>query len=66
MQLERQHRQALLSKLDDAKKELDTHEKMLSRKENENIIPNIEISMFLAQQTIKLIEEGLINNEIDF
>lgn len=66
MQLEKQHRQALLSSLEDAKKDLDIHVKMLSRKENENIAPNIEISMFLAQQRIKLIEESLINNEIDF
>ena len=66
MQLESRHRQALLSELDKAKEELQTANNCLNREDIGSIKEHFEISMFLAQQKIKLIEQSLIDNEIDF
>lgn len=66
MELARKHRVALLNELEKAKEELDTAKSCLNSENNENIKEHFEISMFLAQQKIKLIEQSLIDNEIDF
>lgn len=66
MKLEKQHRQALLHQLDESKKELSILQSCLNAEENQNIKEHFEIQMFLAQQKVKLIEQSLIDNEIDF
>lgn len=66
MELNRDHRQALLNELQKAKDDLYTQEQCLLNHEEESLINWLEISMFLAQERIKLIEKSLIENEIDF
>jgi hypothetical protein len=66
MQLESRHRLALLGELDRTKEELDSARNCLNKEEIGSIKEHFEISMFLAQQKIKLIEQSLIDNEIDF
>lgn len=66
MTIEKQHRVALLNELDKAKEELEVSNSILNKKENDHIKEHFEIAMFLAQQKIKLIEQSLIDNEIDF
>ena len=66
MQLEKQHRQALINELHKAKEVLELERKYLNKKEFENLKQVNEMSMFLAQERIKIIEQSLIDNEIDF
>jgi hypothetical protein len=65
MELEKKHRQTLLDKLNDARIELDQTKKYFLDAP-ENIQHIYEMDMFLLTEKIKLIEQGLINNEIDF
>lgn len=66
MELNKNHRQALLDELQKAKEDLSIQKKCLNKEEGESLINWFEISMFLAQERIKLIEKSLIENEIDF
>ncbi len=66
MTLEKRHRLALLTELDKAKEDLDNSRLCLLKEDIGSIKEHFEISMFLAQQRVKLIEESLIENEIDF
>lgn len=66
MELTREHRRALMSKLEDAKKELDTCKACLEKHKNADIAPFFEMDVFIQQQTIALITNSLINNDIDF
>jgi hypothetical protein len=70
MELQKTHRQNLLWALQEAKEELQTNKDCLNDLQNGEdhrcLIPSFEISLFLSQQKIKLIEQCLINNEIDF
>lgn len=66
MELQKTHRQALLNELEKAKADLDTCTRCLQEDGRTNIQHFFEISIFLAQQRIKLIEQSLIDNEIDF
>lgn len=63
MTLEKQHRQALLTELEKAKYELEIARNGCN---SQDIKPNFEIMMFLAQQRIELIVKSLVENEIDF
>ena len=70
MELQKKHRQKLLYTLEEAKEELKKNQECLNDLEagedNRELIPSFEISLFLSQQKIKLIEKCLIDNEIDF
>ncbi len=66
MELTKHHRQTLLSELEKAKTDLKINTECLSQDDREGIKSFFEMSMFLAQQRITLIEQSLINNEIDF
>lgn len=66
MELEKKHRQALLSELSKAKDELESSNNCLNSNESDGIKEFFEISSFLAQQKINLIEQSLIDNGIDF
>jgi hypothetical protein len=65
MELTKQHREALLNELQNAKENKELQEIRLNKKENDHLIGWIETHIFLAQERIKLIEQCLINNEID-
>lgn len=68
MQLTKDHREALLNELDKAQ-----HDKSIQdgcfvqeQEKNSNLVEWFEISVFLAEQRIKLIKQALTNNEIDY
>lgn len=66
MELTRQHREALISELEKAKEEKDLAELVIRKKEDDHLDGWHAIRLFMAQQKIKLIEQSLIDNEIDF
>lgn len=69
MQLTKQHREALLEELTQAKIKLEQSQSFLNlmfEQKEENALPYAEIQCFLAGERIKLIEKSLIDNEIDF
>jgi len=66
MELEKKHREALLNELEKAKEDLFINKKCLLDKSNENISCLFEISVFLAEKKVELIQDSLVNNEIDF
>ena len=64
MKLEKQHREALINALDNAKSEKELAELVIRNKKDDNLDGFNDIHLFLAQERIKLIEQSLINNEI--
>jgi len=70
MELNKNHREALINELEKAKEDLGTQTRGLqnakAKTEDNHLIEWFEIGMFLAEQRIILIEKSLINNEIDF
>ena len=76
MELLKEHRQSLLNELEKAKADLELQKKCLHKEEskravslsdtNSDLLEWFEISCFLAQERIKLIEKSLIENEIDY
>ena len=66
MELIKKHRMALLNELDKAKEDLERNKICMNDANIEDIKEHFEISMFLAQERVNLIEKSLIDNEIDF
>jgi hypothetical protein len=66
MELTKQHRECLLEELKNAQDDLDLQEQCLTETNLENLKGRFEIHCFLAIQRIKLIEQSLIDNGIDF
>lgn len=70
MQLNKTHREALLTELIKAKDELELGKSVANSKNYETNTDDFkdwrDIKIFLLQEKIKLIEASLIANEIDF
>ena len=66
MELKKDHRQALIAKLQECKEQKELITFYLKNKTDNEFDQLREIDMFIVDQTIKLIETSLINNEIDF
>ena len=66
MELQKQHREALINELQKAKEDKELQELCLNKRDNDHLIGWWEIHIFLAKERIKIIEQSLINNEIDF
>ena len=66
MELNTEHRKALLSELAKAKDELSSRIKCKQYLSNEDLTHWYDISIFLATERISLIEKSLIDNEIDY
>lgn len=66
MKLEKQHRKALINELDNAKEEKELAELVIRNKADDDLDGWHDIRLFMAQQKIKLIEQSLIDNQIDF
>lgn len=66
MKLEKQHREALINELDKAKEEKELAELVIRNKTDDNLDGWHDIHLFMAQQKIKLVEQSLIDNQIDF
>jgi hypothetical protein len=66
MKLEKQHREALINELEKAKEEKDLAELVIRNKKDDHLDGWHDIRLFMAQQKIKLIEQSLIDNQIDF
>lgn len=66
MKLEKQHREALINELDRAKEEKELAELVIRNKTDDHLDGWHDIGLFMAQQKIKLIEQSLIDNQIDF
>lgn len=70
MELTKKHREALLSELTKAKKDFKLQKDCLKDAQEDERTKHLselfDISIFLAEQRIKLIEQSLIDNEIDF
>lgn len=66
MKLTKQHREALINELEKAKEEKDLAELVIRKKEDDHLDGWHDIHLFMAQQKIKLIEQSLIDNQIDF
>ena len=66
MELNKQHRESLLNELYKAKKDKEIQNKCLKELEDKDLNNWFEISIFLADKRIELIEKSLIDNEIDF
>jgi len=66
MELTKQHREALLKELTIAKEDRRLQVLCLENDEQKDLKQWFEISLFLAEQRIKLIEQSLIDNEINF
>jgi len=67
MELNKQHREALMSELKKAKEKLRFNKQAIKDNHiSENLIKWYEISIFLATERISLIEKSIIDNEIDY
>lgn len=66
MELNKKHREALLKELSTAIEDRKLQMLCLQENEKDNLKSWFEVSIFLADQRIKLIEQSLIDNEIDF
>jgi hypothetical protein len=66
MTLNKQHRECLLDELQKATEDLDLQKQCLLNSKNDHLKDRWEIHIFLAEQRIKLIQQSLIDNEIDF
>lgn len=65
MELTKLHRSALLAALDKAKEEQRTANKMINS-EDALVSQYNEIEDYIANEKIKVIEQALIDNEIDY
>jgi hypothetical protein len=66
MELTRRHREALINELEKAKEQKDLAELVIRKKGDDHLDGWHDIRLFMAQQKIKLIEQSLIDNQIDF
>ena len=71
MELKKEHRSALLVRLDKSEKEkqslLATMERMQQKKQVEqSVIDLLEIDVFLLTKQLEIIWQSIIDNEIDF
>ena len=67
MQLEKEHRQALLNELEKSREKRITAKNLLNDKDTEDSLKkHFEINDFLLSKQIELIETSLIENEIDY
>jgi hypothetical protein len=66
MELNTEHRKALISELEKAKQDLKIQKRVLESNALEDLSKWCEISIFLAIERINLIEQSIINNEIDY
>ena len=66
MQLNKTHREALLTALIEAKDELELGRSLNRENQTEHFKDWQDIKLFLLQERVKLIEKSLIDNEIDF
>ena len=66
MELKTEHRKALISELEKAKKTLFVHQKGKQFNTSENLKDLYDISIFLEQERITLIEQSIINNKIEY
>ncbi len=66
MKLNKEHREALMSELEKAKEKLRLNKQGREIHTSENVSHWFDISIFLANERIKLIEQSIIDNEIDY
>lgn len=70
MQLNNNHRESLLNELQKTREEIDLGTSIRNSKQADNQTEHFkdwqDITMFLLQERVKLIEKSLIDNEIDF
>lgn len=66
MQLEKEHREALITELNKAREEYNLAYHIDLRDKTEDFKKWSDIKKFLLSKRIELIEESLISNEIDF
>jgi hypothetical protein len=66
MELNTEHRKALISELAKAKENLFWESKNKQYRSNEDLVHWHDISIFLANERISLIEKSIIQNEIDY
>jgi hypothetical protein len=66
MKLTKQHREAFLNELEQAKNEINDRELIISQRESNDYKGWDEIKKFILNSKIELIQKSLINNEIDF
>lgn len=66
MKINKNHRESLLNELQKATEDLSIQKKCFDKEEDESLKNWFEISMFLAQKKIKLIEKSIVENEINF
>lgn len=65
MELLKNHRSALLAALDKAKEEARTANKMINS-EDAIVSQYNEIADYIAREKIRIIEQALVDNEIDY
>jgi hypothetical protein len=66
MDLNKNHRECLLNELTKAKEDHENQTTANNKRKDDHLKEWFEMGIFLAEQRIKLIEQSLINNEIDF
>jgi len=66
MELNKEHREALMSELEKAKEKLKLSKQGREIHASENVSHWFDISIFLATERISLIEQSIIDNEIDY
>jgi len=70
MQLNKNHRESLLTELVKAKDEIDLGKAIANSKQAQQQTDDFkdwqDIKLFLLEERVKLIEKSLIDNEIDF
>jgi hypothetical protein len=66
MELNTDHRTALLSELAKANKDLKIQRQFLEKNDAKDLKNWCEVSIFLATERINLIEKSIIDNEIDY
>jgi hypothetical protein len=66
MELNTEHRKALLIELAKAKKDLKIQKQVLEKNDEKDLKNWCEVSIFLATERISLIEKSIIDNEIDY
>lgn len=66
MQLNKHHRESLLNELVKAKADRETQRQCFYKNEGQELAHWFEIGEFLATTRIKLIENSLIDNDIDY
>ena len=66
MELNTDHRTALLSELAKAKEDLKIQKQVLEKNDMQDLKNWREVSIFLATERISLIEKSIIDNEIDY